>query len=144
MRIIKRIFLIINSNHFDIVQGHSLAVMPQFDFELLLQVIEKYKVNVGHIVPPILLAIANSPLTAKYDLSSLYFLLSGAAPLGKDLQTKVSKLLNIPVVQGYGLTETSPVITRIPLSKVVPGSVGKIISNIEVKVVNSDTSKGSS
>ncbi|KAJ1915325.1 hypothetical protein H4219_004378 [Mycoemilia scoparia] len=127
--------------HLAFAKGHSVVVIPKFDFELLLRVVQEYKVNVAHLVPPIFLAIANSPLARKYDLSSLRYMISGAAPLGKGLQKKVSGMLGIPVGQGYGLTETSPVVHRMTLYNVVPGSIGVLSANVEAKIVDVDTGK---
>lgn len=63
--------------------------MPRFDPELFCSSIEKYKVTVSHIVPPILVVLLNHPATEKYDLRTLEVLSSGAAPLGPDLVRRV-------------------------------------------------------
>ncbi|OMJ10300.1 putative 4-coumarate-CoA ligase 3 [Smittium culicis] len=76
----------------------------------------------------------------KYDISSLSQIMSSAAPLGGEFQSIISKKLDVPIVQGYGLTETSPTIS---LSNSSPnshrtGSIGKLLSNIEMKIVDPD------
>lgn len=93
-------------------------------------------------VPPLVLFLAKSPLTDKYDLSSLDTIYSGAAPLSQEIQNEVGKrIMNsksntpIKVFQGYGMTELSIVVT-IPSNTDVSihGSVGKVMSGMWAKV----------
>lgn len=70
--------------------GAAILIMPKFEIHLLLELIQRCKITVAPIVPPIVLAIAKSPETEKYDLSSIRVVKSGAAPLGKELEDAVS------------------------------------------------------
>lgn len=70
--------------------GASILIMPKFEINLLLELIQRCKVTVAPMVPPIVLAMAKSPETEKYDLSSIRVVKSGAAPLGKELEDAVS------------------------------------------------------
>lgn len=64
--------------------------MQKFDIVPFLELIQKYKVTIGAVVPPIVLTIANNEETVdKYDLSSIRTVMSGAAPLGKELEDTV-------------------------------------------------------
>lgn len=74
--------------------GTTCVVMTQFVFEKLLQAIQEYKITSLALVPPIILAIAKSPLVSKYDLSSVHSVTSGAAPLGSD--TSKALLTRLP------------------------------------------------
>ena len=65
--------------------GATIVIMPRFDLEQFLGLIQKYRVTLSHIVPPIVLKLARDPLVEAYDLSSLKVIFSGAAPLGPDL-----------------------------------------------------------
>ncbi len=65
--------------------------------------------TVAFIAPPVAVALAKHPLVDRYDLSTLRAVLSGAAPLDDDLGRAVADRLGCPVVQGYGMTELSPV-----------------------------------
>lgn len=82
-------------------------VMPKFDFEMMLQSVEKYKITELSLVPPVVVALAKSPLTKKYDLSSVAYMGSGAAPLGRDVAAQVERVFGdrFNLKQGYGMTE---------------------------------------
>lgn len=123
--------------------GATLIVMREFDPTKFLQLIEQHKVTRAYLVPPIILFLANHPLIGNYDISSLNYILSGAAPLGEEQVQTVSKRINCPVYQGYGLTETSPVTHRIPdlSTKVKHGSVGVLIPNTEAMLLDITTGK---
>uniref|UniRef100_A0A803MPK4 4-coumarate--CoA ligase n=1 Tax=Chenopodium quinoa TaxID=63459 RepID=A0A803MPK4_CHEQI len=91
--------------------GAAILVMPKFDIYMLMELVQKYKVTIAPFVPPIVLAIAKNPDMDKYDLSSVRVVLSGAAPMGKDLEDAVrAKLPNAKLGQGYGMTEAGPVL----------------------------------
>src|SRR6185436_10512052 len=65
--------------------GATIVTMPRFDLEQFLSAIQKYRVTLSHIVPPIVLKLAKDPSIDDYDLSSLRTIFSGAAPLGAEL-----------------------------------------------------------
>ena len=88
--------------------GAKTVFMSQFDLPLFLQIIQDHKITRGHVVPPIALALAKHPMIDEYDLSSLEGLMSGAAPLGGEIQLQASKRLNCIVKQAWGMTELSP------------------------------------
>lgn len=128
--------VIMNSS---LAQGATIVTMPRFDLEQFLELIQKHKVTRVNLVPPILVGLAKHPIVDKYDLSSLIELFSGAAPLGQELATEVKNRIGCRVVQGYGLTETSPVthvynITKTDRDKL--SSVGPAIPNTEVMIVD--------
>lgn len=80
------------------------VILPRFEQNAFGAAVEKYKITVGSVVPPILLLIANTDLDKRYNLSSLRLLQVGAAPLGEELVQKLSLKFNdvIAVTQGYG------------------------------------------
>jgi len=121
-----------------LAQGGTLVTMPRFDFMDFLGLVQKYRATVLPIVPPIVLALVKHPVVAQFDLSSVRMVFSGAAPLGEEIARQLSSKLGCPVVQGYGMTEASPVThlspTRNAPSK--PGSIGKVVPNTEVRVVD--------
>lgn len=121
-----------------LARGATVVTLPRFELEPFLQLIEKYRVTRINVVPPILLALAKHPLVARYDLSSLKELTSGAAPLSEELAEAVVARLGCNVIQGYGLTETSPVTHVCPNvpGKIKRASVGLPIPNTEAMVVD--------
>lgn len=127
--------------NFGLYLGATIVTMPRFDLEQFLQLMQQYRVTRAPIVPPIILALAKHPVVDQYDLSSLRVVMSGAAPLSKELADACSQRLGCVVKQGYGLTETSPV-THINPDKYAaqkPGSVGPPIPNTECKIVDVET-----
>ncbi len=122
-----------------LAQGATIVTMPRFELVQFLELVQKHKVTRVNLVPPILVGLAKHPIVDQYDLSSLIELFSGAAPLGQALATEVRERIGCRVVQGYGLTETSPVthvynITMTDIDKL--SSVGPAIPNTEVMVVD--------
>jgi acyl-CoA synthetase (AMP-forming)/AMP-acid ligase II len=118
--------------------GATVVTMPRFDLEQCLQILEKYRVTFANVVPPIVLAFAKSPAVDKYDLSSLRTIFSGAAPLKESLAQAAGTRLGCHVVQGYGLTETSPVThaARVGVEHISAASIGPPIPNTEAKIVD--------
>ncbi|KAK6264370.1 hypothetical protein SCA6_019804 [Theobroma cacao] len=125
--------------------GAAILIMQKFEIGLLLELIQKYKVTIAPIVPPIVLAIAKSSETEKYDLSSVRMLKSGAAPLGKELEDAVrAKFPGAKLGQGYGMTEAGPVLAMcLGFAKepfeIKSGACGTVVRNAEMKIVDPDT-----
>ncbi|CAG8662257.1 10304_t:CDS:2, partial [Funneliformis mosseae] len=124
--------------HFVLVLGASCVVISKFEFESFCRVIENYKVSIAHIVPPIVLLLVKSPITKKYNLSSLQLIISGAAPLSKDLIESFYNVHKINIKQGYGLTETTPVTHLDLTTDIVYGSCGILVPNMECKLISED------
>ncbi|HXD31753.1 MAG TPA: 4-coumarate--CoA ligase family protein [Pyrinomonadaceae bacterium] len=126
--------------------GATIVTMPRFDLEQFLKLVQNYGVTMAHIVPPIVLALSNSPLIDEYDLSKLHTLFSGAAPLGEPLTKLCMERLNCRIRQGYGMTETSPVTHSSPSDPAVVkfGSVGVPAPNTECKIVSLETGEAQS
>ncbi|MGZ5342152.1 MAG: AMP-binding protein [Solirubrobacterales bacterium] len=120
--------------------GATIVTMPRFDLEQFLGLAQSRKATRAYIVPPIALALAKHPLVDEHDLSTMRTIVSGAAPLGGDLAERVAERVNALVVQGYGLTETSPVTHQIrPSGENRPGSIGPPLPNTECRVVDPES-----
>ncbi|KAL7605981.1 hypothetical protein Lser_V15G17550 [Lactuca serriola] len=126
--------------------GAAILIMQKFDIVPFLQLIEKYKVTIGPFVPPIVLTIANNEeLVDKYDLSSIRTVMSGAAPLGKELEDTVRmKFPNAKLGQGYGMTEAGPVLAMcLAFAKepfdIKSGACGTVVRNAEMKIIDPET-----
>ncbi|XP_077216025.1 4-coumarate--CoA ligase 2-like [Tasmannia lanceolata] len=125
--------------------GAALLIMQKFDIVALLELVEKYKVTIAPIVPPIVLEIAKSPLIDGYDLSSIRTVMSGAAPMGKELEDTVrARFPTAKLGQGYGMTEAGPVLSMcLAFAKdpyeIKSGSCGTVVRNAELKIVDPET-----
>lgn len=121
--------------------GATVVTMSRFDLEQFLQLIQDYRVTRVNVVPPIVVALGKHPAVENYDVSSLKSVFSGAAPLGDELASEVRRRLGCDVLQGYGLTETSPVTHCSPSNPEIVSSIGVPIPNTEVRVVDVDTGR---
>jgi acyl-CoA synthetase (AMP-forming)/AMP-acid ligase II len=118
--------------------GATIVTMPRFDLEGFLGLVERHRVTKAHLVPPIILALAKHPLVEEHDVSTLTWINSGAAPLSGELADACARRLGCAVVQGYGLTETSPVTHAVPVERAEnrPGSIGPPVPGTACRVVD--------
>ncbi|KAI8639567.1 hypothetical protein BD408DRAFT_445846 [Parasitella parasitica] len=113
-----------------------VVIMARFDLELLCQLVEKYKVTLASIVPPVAVLLAKAPVVAKYDLTTIRLLGCGAAPLSREHIEALAKRIPAQLKQGYGMTETTSGVISQSLEGGVPGSIGILSANMECKIVN--------
>ncbi|WP_210588940.1 4-coumarate--CoA ligase family protein [Streptomyces sp. GESEQ-35] len=122
--------------------GAAVVVLPRFDLETFLAAIQNHRITGLFVAPPIILALAKHPAVAEYDLSSLRYIVSSAAPLDAQLAAACSQRLGLPPVgQAYGMTELSPGTHVVPLDamhQAPPGTVGKLIAGTEMRIVSLD------
>jgi long-chain acyl-CoA synthetase len=122
-----------------ISKAMKLVLLPRFELEMCLKAIQKEKPTLFPGVPRIYIAINESPESKKYDLSSIRACFSGAAPLPVAVAEKFEASTGGRVVEGYGLTETSPVTHINPIyGKRKFGSIGLPIPDTDCKIVDLD------
>ncbi len=122
-----------------ISRAMKLILLPRFELEMALKAIEKEKATLFPGVPRIYIAINESEETHKYDLSSVRACFSGAAPLPVTVAEKFESISGGRLVEGYGLTETSPVTHINPIyGKRKFGSIGLPIPDTDCKIVDLD------
>jgi long-chain acyl-CoA synthetase len=121
--------------------GAHQILMERFDLETLVGVIQKQQATVLHLVPPVLLALANAPGLEPSQFRSVRYALSAAAPLAPDVARRVEQRLGLRVIQAYGLTETGPASHHSPLEpdRTKLDSVGVIMADTEQRVVDLET-----
>ncbi|HEX9716582.1 MAG TPA: 4-coumarate--CoA ligase family protein [Actinomycetota bacterium] len=119
-------------------RGAAVVSMPRFDLEQFLGIMRDHRVTRAYLVPPIVLALAKHPAVDGYDLSGLEVIMSGAAPLDATLAEACAKRLGCNVIQGYGLTESSPVthVNSDRPGEARSGSIGQILPSTEAVVVS--------
>ena len=120
--------------------GATQVMMGRFDMTLFLFLIQAHRVTVLFTAPPVGVGLSQTPLVDDHDLSSLRFIMFGAAPMSAELQLRIAARLGCPAIQGYGLTETSP-ITHVDFvdERMKPGSIGPVVPDIEQRVVDMET-----
>ena len=116
--------------------GATIVTMPRFDLEQFLSLHQEHGLTRAFVAPPMVVALAKHPLVDQYDLSALKMVFSGAAPLSAELALECGARLGCEVVQGYGMTELSPVTHATPTGGFVPGSVGVTVPNTELRIVD--------
>ncbi len=119
----------------------TLVTLPRFDLAGFLDAMAAHRVSWAFIAPPIAVALAKHPAVADYDLSELRVVFSGAAPLDGALGRALEQRLGVSVVQGYGMSELSPVSHFTPVAaKDVPcDSVGFAAPNTRNKLLDPAT-----
>ncbi len=122
-----------------LANGVTVVTMPRFDLEAALTLVQSLRITRFFAVPPMVLALAKSPLVENYDLSSLKQVFSGAAPLGADLAEEAANRVGCEIVQGYGMTELSPVTHATAEGNYRPGTSGTAVSNTECRIVDPET-----
>jgi len=119
------------------LNGGEIVMLPRFDATQVLQAIHRTKATSIAGVPTLYQALLDHPAIANVDLSSLRICSSGGAPLPLEVKQKFEAVTGAKLVEGYGLTETSPVVCSNPyegLNK--PGTVGQPVAGTLVKVVD--------
>src|SRR5690606_34327069 len=92
-----------------VMQQGKMVLLPKFDAEQALKTIDKQKPTLFPGAPTMYIGLLNHPDLTKYDLSSIKCCISGSAPLPVEVQQKFEEVTGGKLVEGYGLTESSPV-----------------------------------
>ncbi|HET7686238.1 MAG TPA: AMP-binding protein [Candidatus Limnocylindria bacterium] len=121
-----------------LARGASVVTMPRWDLDQFLDLVERHRITRAMLVPPIVLALARDPRVDGRDLSSIRFIKSGAAPLDAALAREAAARIGATIVQGYGMTEASPVTHLTPDREGMrdPGSIGPLVPGTEARIVD--------
>ena len=122
-------------------QRASLVTMPKFDLVEFLTNIQTYQCTYLYIAPPIAVALAKHPIVDQFDISSVHTVFSGAAPLDGDTAELAGRRINARMMQGYGMSELSPVSHAMPHDRhdIPVSSVGAMLPNQICKLVDTET-----
>jgi long-chain acyl-CoA synthetase len=121
----------------------KMVMLPRFDASSTFQAIQRHKVTVFCGAPTMYAMLLSHPSLNKYDLSSVRFCISGSAPLPPEVQKKWMEVTGGVLVEGYGLTESSPVTHCNPLDRsmktVKVGSIGLPWPDTDAKIMDMET-----
>ena len=122
---------------YSLSRGATVLLLERFDPLQTLEAISSQRASVVIGAPPIYIAWLNTPGVENYDLASVRYAVSGAAPLPRKVMTSFESELGLPIWEGYGLTETAPLLTTVAMNEtLVPGSVGRPVPNVELRLVD--------
>jgi long-chain acyl-CoA synthetase len=122
-----------------VAAGACLTLLPRFDAEHALRIIAGHRVTVFEGVPTMYVALLHQPGRDGYDTSSLRMCISGGAALPVEVLRGFDEAFGVPVLEGYGLSETSPVASfNHPGRERKPGSIGTPIRDVRLRVVDSE------
>ncbi len=125
--------------NFSVANALEIIALPRFDLKDSLKIIAKKKPTFFPAVPAIYSAINASPLRDKYDLSSLRYCLSGGAPLPIEVKKKFEAKTGCVVIEGYGLSESSPVASANPVEgENKAGSIGLPFPQTVIEIIDAD------
>ncbi|HOT46056.1 MAG TPA: long-chain fatty acid--CoA ligase [Spirochaetota bacterium] len=123
--------------NFTIWKAGTDVLIPRPEPKVILEAVHKHKVNFYPAVPTIYVGLLNHPDLAKYDISSIKGCFSGAAPLPVEVIKEFEAKTGSQICEGYGLSETSPVVTINPWGgKTKVGSIGLPIADTEIRIVD--------
>jgi long-chain acyl-CoA synthetase len=112
------------------------ALLPWFDATAFLELIEQHRIELSSVVPSMLQRLLGKPLE-RYDLSSLRYMVCGAAPLVPAAAEAFERRVpSVSIRQGYGLTETAALVSANPAGRERPGSVGLPIPGTTVTILD--------
>jgi long-chain acyl-CoA synthetase len=119
--------------------GACLSMIPRFDPVKALEIIQRDGITVFEGVPTMYHAILNVPSREDYDVSSLRLCISGGSAMPVEVMRGFEKAFDCKVLEGYGLSETSPVASfNHPDRDRKPGSIGTPIQGVEMRVIDDD------
>ena len=129
------VFAMTTAMLYGIATACKIILHPRFDPDKVLKDIEKKKPTAMPGVPTMYNALNNHPDIGSYNLRSLQMCISGGGPLPVEVKKKFEDLTGCVVIEGYGLTETSPVATANPVKGVnKPGSIGMPLPATEILI----------
>lgn len=119
--------------------GATAVLLERFDPVGSLQAVERHRATILFGAPPMFIAWLATPGVERYDLSSVRVAVSGAAPLSGAVLEEFQRRLGITIWEGYGLTETAPVVTTNAMGAAPKaGSIGRPLPGVEVRIVDED------
>ena len=131
------------------MQGAASVYLPKFDPDALLRTIEEFRITFALLVPTMLMLTLQSGKVSQYDTSSLKQIIYGASPMSAEwVRAAFEKFPGVEIAQGYGLTETAPLLTMLDHQSHVQAletgntarlsSCGRVLEGVELKIMDSN------
>jgi long-chain acyl-CoA synthetase len=121
--------------------GGTFVTHMRFQPDATLDAIQEHKVTILIAVPSMHRVLAHMQRHQPRDVSSLRFGIAGGEPLPPRIEREFEETFRVPLLQGYGLTETSPVISANPPEANKPGTAGRPLQGIDVRIMGDDGSE---
>ncbi len=122
-----------------ILTGGCMLLIPRFVAQDMLNAVRQYRPAVFPGVPTMYMALANLPDITPDDCASLKVCISGSAPLPHEVQESFKEKTGVLVVEGYGLTESSPSTHANPIGRNKPGTIGVPLPSTEAAIIDANT-----
>lgn len=120
-----------------VMAGATVTILPKFDPVKALEIIQRDKVTIFEGVPTMYIALLRTPRRENYDVSSLRLAASGGSPLPLEVLHEFESTFGAVMLEGYGLSETSPVISFNQMDGIrKPGSVGTVVTGAQMRIVD--------
>lgn len=139
----SHVYALTDTMHYALANRYPLITLTQFDAVAYLEAIVRYKASLLYVVPPVAGLLARHPVVDHYDVSSVEVIVSGAASLDQQVGEQLAARLGARILQGYGMTETSPV-THVMLPDqpdVRFDAIGPALPNVRFRVVDPRTGR---
>ena len=122
-----------------VLLGGTIVLLPRFDLDLVFEAIDEWKPTTFPGVPPIYKAISDSPKAKSHDLRSIRLCVSGAMKLPVEIQEQFERISGARLIEGYGMTETSPSTHANPVSGTrKAGTIGLPLPGTLCKIVDQE------
>lgn len=123
-----------------VLHGGTMIILPRFELKAALNIVRKYRPTIFHGVPTMYLAFCGVANVKRYGFHSLRVCMSGGGPLPNEVRQKFERLTGGKLVEGYGLTETSPVSHINPPDNTTKiGSIGLPVEDTEARIMDAET-----
>jgi len=118
-------------------QGGTVSLLPRFDPRSAFEILERDRVTIFAGVPTMYFALLHHPMEREYNLSSLRYCMTGGAPMPVEVMSAFERRFGVPILEGFGLSETSPVASFNMLDRPrKPGSIGYPVWGVEMAILD--------
>jgi len=128
--------------NFAVYAGCTCIILPRFDVDEVIKTIRKKRPTVFPGVPAIYIALMAHPKIDSFDLTSIRFCVTGGSAMPVEVLRSFEQKTGSKIVEGYGLSETSPVTHANPVGTPKPGSVGLALPDTDCRIVDPETGTG--